>query len=482
MNTLVRLPKFAVNGGPRTEMYENQEYMVYPVIALVEGVHNDLFYPKSEIAKFPAAWNGRPVPVQHPKNKKGEYISANDPRVLEKQNVGFCFNFDVDDKDRLKGEVWINRSKAIAFDENLISQMNNNMEISTCLFLDGDGKPGVWNNENYQEAVFNFRPDHVAILPGNVGACSWQDGCGIRTNQKEVAFTKDLIDILKAKGLYSLEMSMEEVQTQIIGFVNALDYQEGERHVFHFLEAVYDDFFVYSRTPTNQDSKYRFYKKGYSLDKNEQVKIEDSQMEVRRKVSFSDVEGNEIQTNKEDTPMPKEKGTPCCPDKVAALIADEKTPWLADDAEYLNSLSSEKLAALEKLAVVEEKPQVSVKPEPAAIVNSEPDQKPMTVNEYIANAPQEVRDMLSSAMATHQQARGALIQGIMANENCAFTKEQLEGMELNMLRAISKLATVKTPEVDLSRPIYPGRGPAPNIAGAVDDEPLISTLEMVDKK
>lgn len=180
--------------------------------------------------------------------------------------------------------------------------------------------------------------------------------------------------------------------------------------------------------------------------------------------------------------MPKEKGTPCCPDKVATMIANEKTPWSADDAEYLNSLSAEKLAALEKLAVVEEKPQVPVKPEPAAIVNSEPDQKPMTVNEYIANAPQEVRDMLSSAMATHQQARGALIQGIMANENCAFTKEQLEGMELNMLRAISKLATVKTPEVDLSRPIYPGRGPAPNIAGAVDDEPLISTLEMVDKK
>ena len=497
MKKLIHLTSEVVaNAGSRTEMFEGQEYLVYPVIALVEGVHNNLFYPASEISKFPQAWNGRPIPVQHPVDNNGINISANDPRVLERQNIGFCFNFGVDDKDRLKGELWVNKNKAVAYDANLIAQMNNNMEVSTCLWLEGDDKPGLWNNEQYVESVYNFRPDHIAILPGREGACNWQDGCGVRVNQKDNAMDKG-IEILKAKGLSALEMSMEETQQQIYAYINSLDYKEGEDYIFHFLEAVYDGFFIYSRTPTSQDNRFRFYKQEYSVDKNDQVDISENKMEVRRKVSFQDVSTNQliVQDDKE-VKMPKEnKTTPCCPDKVAALIANEKTPWTTDDAEYLNGLSKEKIEALEKMVPTEEpaKPVVApVEPKSNLQVNEdltdtarkavEPP-KPMTVNEYIANAPPEVRDMLTNVMSTHQKMRGELIQALAANESCSFTKEQLEGMDLNMLQALSKLAGAgKKQEVDLSRPIYPGLGPTTNI-GVDDEEPLaINATVMPGKK
>jgi len=42
---------------------------------------------------------------------------------------------------------------------------------------------GVWNEEEYHSIVRNYRPDHLALLPGAIGACSWEDGCGIRANK-----------------------------------------------------------------------------------------------------------------------------------------------------------------------------------------------------------------------------------------------------------------------------------------------------------
>ena len=52
------------------------------------------------------------------------------------------------------------------------------MEVSTGLFSEIEPKPGVFKGRHYKGVVRNLRPDHLAILPDSIGACSIADGAG----------------------------------------------------------------------------------------------------------------------------------------------------------------------------------------------------------------------------------------------------------------------------------------------------------------
>jgi hypothetical protein len=59
------------------------------------------------------------------------------------------------------------------------------VEVSTGYFADMEATNGVWNGAAYTGITRNIRPDHLALLPDEVGACSWVDGCGApRVNVK----------------------------------------------------------------------------------------------------------------------------------------------------------------------------------------------------------------------------------------------------------------------------------------------------------
>ena len=46
---------------------DGEEHIVIPVVALVSGILNGIYYSPDEIQTFAQAWNGVPVPVTHPK-------------------------------------------------------------------------------------------------------------------------------------------------------------------------------------------------------------------------------------------------------------------------------------------------------------------------------------------------------------------------------------------------------------------------------
>ena len=88
------------NVDTRRERWEGRDYIVFPVVALKEGVHNGsegpLLYPEEELEKFVEAWNNRPVPVFHPIEEDGRPVSSNTPAVISTQSVGHTFNFFYD--------------------------------------------------------------------------------------------------------------------------------------------------------------------------------------------------------------------------------------------------------------------------------------------------------------------------------------------------------------------------------------------------
>lgn len=184
------LEQLAINlaGSVRRETMDGRDYLVAPLTMIVPGVLNGskgpLYYPLDEISKNYDAWNGMPIVIDHPM-KDGIPTSARNPGVLKKSGVGQVFNAKVDGK--LVAEGWFDEQRLQKLSpssyEKLISGKPE--ELSTGLFTDNiPVKNGLApSGEAYVAVATNYRPDHLAILPGKRGACSVKDGCGVNINQ-----------------------------------------------------------------------------------------------------------------------------------------------------------------------------------------------------------------------------------------------------------------------------------------------------------
>lgn len=161
---------------------DGREYAVAPVVALVAGVVNGELITADELAAFVAAWDGRPVPLRHPVDAGGNPISANSPQVIEGQVVGQVFNMAMDG-ERLVGEMWIDVEKCERLGGDALATLRRLeagevVEVSTGYFCEIDPTPGVLRGQAYSGIQRNLRPDHLALLPDQVGACSVAAGCG----------------------------------------------------------------------------------------------------------------------------------------------------------------------------------------------------------------------------------------------------------------------------------------------------------------
>lgn len=175
----------AAPDGVRRDVFDGREYMVVPVVMIVDGVLNDALVTQEEYGRYVEAWNGRPIPVLHPQ-ENGGYISANRPDVWEKNTIGQIFNARCVN-GRLKADAWIDVQKAQRLGYcQLLTDMEAGLmvEVSTGYFADDDPTPGNFNGQTYSVVHRNIRPDHLALLPGETGACSVADGCGTRVNTK----------------------------------------------------------------------------------------------------------------------------------------------------------------------------------------------------------------------------------------------------------------------------------------------------------
>lgn len=172
----------------RAATLDGREYAVVPVVALVAGVVNGYLVTPDELRSFADAWNGRPVPVRHPKDGGG-YVSANNPQIIQAQVVGQFFNARVVGGSKLVGELWLDVAKCQRLGSDALTVLQRlrkgePVEVSTAYFCDVEQVAGVHDGKPYMAIQRNLRPDHIALLPDEVGACSWKDGCGApRVNQ-----------------------------------------------------------------------------------------------------------------------------------------------------------------------------------------------------------------------------------------------------------------------------------------------------------
>jgi len=192
----------------RKEELDGVEYLVAPVVMVKEQVLNGELLPAEEIEKSAPGWNGRPVVVYHPEDKDGNEVIANDPKVIPKYEVGKVFNVEYDAKTtKLKGELWIDVSKAKRKNRDTkealrMIQSSDQLEVSTGYIVnDRLSKKGTFDGVDYDGIQRDILPDHLALLPDEIGACSWDDGAGVRNNSnKFTSWLKRLVNNLSNKN------------------------------------------------------------------------------------------------------------------------------------------------------------------------------------------------------------------------------------------------------------------------------------------
>ena len=188
MNLFVVSHSIQTNAADRRTL-DGREYLVVPGVAIVEGVLNGYMVQRDEIGIYTEAWNGRPFTLRHPE-QDGQYISANSPQVIEQIGIGHLFGARMDG-DRLRCDLWLDVAKAQAVGGDALIvlkrfEAGEPVELSTGYFCDIEETPGEWQGKPFVGIQRNLRPDHIAALPGQIGACSWQDGCGApRVNREE---------------------------------------------------------------------------------------------------------------------------------------------------------------------------------------------------------------------------------------------------------------------------------------------------------
>lgn len=431
----------------RQTTLDGKKHIVVPVVMMKEGVHNGswgpIFHRSEELSKFIEAWNGIPVTISHPENREGMNVSANSPEILDSLVVGRVFNTHY--SNGLRADVWLDVEKLRTVSPLALSYIMEKrpLEVSVGVFSDAEYTEGEWNGETYEAVAINYRPDHLALLPGEVGACSWTDGCGIRVNKKGGDLMKDLLKTFKElnqEGYAVVPINNAQGYRELLQSLQSeLDSMDTSDRV-HYLQEVYEDYFIYAIH--TQNGGETLYKRGYSVSDNGEIDFGDSSpVEVRRKIEY--VTMQRIRTNfnifKQQKKMDKKDGDLCCEGKVDALISNKLTHFTATDKEWLMGLEESQIDKLSPMEPPKKEETKTVSPQ----VNKEDVLNEFknalkTIDDYTALMPKAMKAQVDSGVKLYKEHRETLVKGVLDNTGDNFSKEKLESMDDETLEAIFK--------------------------------------------
>ena len=447
----------------RNEKLEGRDYLVVPMVMLVEGVLNGsngpLYYPGDEIKRHPSSWNHKPIVVDHP-TQNGQGISACDPVVIETRKVGLIMNTRfAQGPNRLPSEAWLDMEKLYRVDPDLHARILNNekIEVSTGVFTKNESQEGEFNGKPYVGIARNYAPDHLALLPSTKGACSVEDGAGLLQNQEK----PNPIDPLSRN-----EQSFDRIYQQLAATL------PDDPTSPSFIVDVYKDFFVYQK-------RDNLYQKDYEVD-GEKVKPVGSPKEVVRVTEYRTVSGEFVGNASALDPTPKESKM-TKNELVEALVKNAASGFAEADRKELENLSEsllqklvdnsenqekvdpngpteeEKEAAAKKgAAEVTSEPAKEEPKKEAAVANSE-----VSVEECLNAMPPAIRELITDSLAANSRHRNTLIDSLANNESVKtfWSREDLAGKptaELEKLdQAFSqKAATTNNSQGNLLRNYY----------------------------
>jgi len=167
---------------------------------ILAGSDGPQFWSGEVIKAMEGLWAGTPVALGHPYGSNGKPVSI---KAAPNHVIGTVSNPRYDPATKSLRAV-------IKVPEGVwrVNQLGNLREVSVGVFTDSIVDNGWHNGKRFIGRTRRAVPDHLAILPeGQVGACSWESGCGVRVHASELDELKqlatmamaNLADILKGK-------------------------------------------------------------------------------------------------------------------------------------------------------------------------------------------------------------------------------------------------------------------------------------------
>lgn len=448
---------FLRHSSTETSVYEadtvsldGKQYLLVPVVMMVEGVHSGsagpLFHSAQTLAQSIDKWKGKPVTIDHPE-QDGTFISAKN--ADQKVVVGFVKEAYFED-NKLKGHILLDQEKLRENYPDVLDMILNStpMDVSIGVFTEEIEKAGVWNGEEYRAIAVNHQPDHLALLPNMEGACNWNDGCGLRVNNKsnnkskENEMSKELETLMKQVNSNGFRVSSignalnEEnpLNTNKKGYrellsavQNKLDSMDSGS-VYHFLEELYEDYVIYVRR-NSEDSTTQMFRQSYSY-KNGTVELEGDPVQVVRKIEYETISTNKFKRNR---PINNKNGKVMEKEKlIEELIANSQSKFTNCDREWLSSLSVNQLQDLmPKKEEKKEEPKLDVNSALAYLKTQE-----LKDEDVLSLLSDNAKQAYQTGMELYKKQREELEKKVLANST-SFKEEELKEMDYGLLKKIA---------------------------------------------
>jgi hypothetical protein len=407
----------------REVIHQGRKHIVVPVVMMVEGVHNGsmgaLLHTAEELGKYPDSWNGIPIVINHPVDAEGNNISANSPEIIDSELVGKVYHSHMVDT-KLMAEAYLDEQKLSGISPMALTAVMNGepLEVSIGVFTDEDKVPGTWHNEQYNAVAINHRPDHLALLPGGIGACSWEDGCGIRVNQKKKG-GKNKMEVNDKDSLFKIMKTLNEKGFVINGIGGNADgytvimdelrkalYSLDTKDTYHYLEEVYDDYIIFCKR--GQEGGEKLYKQTYEIV-NDQVQLTGNPISVIKMIDIAYVTNSIKRTkfnnnSKGGNKMEEKKDCGQCMEKIVSIIKNNSAGFTETDREWL--LTQEE-ATLDKL--------LSKKPVEKVVEKTVEVAAKLTSDQILAAMSVEDKAALAFGRRQLAEKRANMIKGIQDN-------------------------------------------------------------------
>lgn len=493
----------ADSSAVRTETFMDREYTVVPVVALVEGVLQGMNAQTPELAlqeefgRVPEGWNGRPIVMNHPVIN-GQAVSANSPAVLETYQMGFVFNTVVED-GKLKVEAWLDNARIEEVGGEFASTLERinagtTVEVSTGLFTGIEESKGRFNGKEYGGIWRDVVPDHLAFLSeGTIGACSIDDGCGTpRTNstlkthmsaitweQQDCGCKHGGSDSMPKDNQQTPEGTEVAIKPNSAGVVPSFDSsrfalaingkpadmvdQDARKLVAAALQSTKGrDTYTYVIGLTNDKviyehysydvGDYMTYQRSYNIADDKSVTLGNDEERVVVTMAITPVtasaapKANEAtEPTSTSTPETTPTGDPAMPDTPKD---NAQTTQQADPADVNAVLAN----AGKPEATNVQTPTAVQTPAPASVATNAAPTAPRTLEQYLAEAPAEVKEVINAGLKLRNEKRASIIAAINSTNRSDFTEAQLAAMSDDVLESLAKLAAV---------PSYNGQNPGP---------------------
>jgi hypothetical protein len=477
----------ALTVQPSRLTMNNREYLTAPAVLIVEGVLNQAYISREVFV--PQDWDAMPVVLNHPMDGTGEAMSARSPEVLATHGVGYLYRSRLGVGQRsgqsvgtLQAEIWLDVAQVqqlggAAMQAMTMLEAAQPVEVSTGFYSDAIRERGSFYGTPYREILVNLRPDHLALLPNAIGACSWQDGCGCprlnhtqgacactsttctceevpMTDEPSRGFFQRLRDFLvretatpdppsddpdeEEDGAETEDEEDEEAEAEVAIVTEQTDTDIREALMGCLAREMGMNVTPYYIQDVDHATNSFIYRMGERLCRRYWLVGEDGLVALTG--DKEDVQRSTNYTGVPDTAGPVEEEayhmqapSVMVKTRVTQLINNPRSGWTEMDRAMLERMDE---AVLIRMA---QQPQQQEVPPP---------QEPSSLEQALAYIPAEfgVRETLASAVRRYERHKTKLIEQLLTVKTNPFTAEELGAMEDVRLEQLVVMAGEELPE------------------------------------